>query len=400
MKRLILIALSVVLISLIPIQVGVPVSFAPGYEPNILKLSLLSPESETIENAAITWLAMKDGVGPDEPKGLGITFEEDNYILRLPGKGEYFFTIRARGYKAIQNLQINIKERTEEFTLHMKSVFGPVASGFWYPANRESLRNLATSYLSKATIGEIDGRIVAVIAPHAGIEHCGQVAAHSFAPLRKQKFKKVLILAPSHWGGYRGASILKANYYKTPLGLIELDLETCDKLLKADLIDTIQSAHLREHSLENLLPFLQLTLGEFKLIPIVVGSLSDEDYQVLSSTIKKHIDKDTLIVVSSDFTHFGARFGYTPFEINGNVRNNIEKLDYRVIDNIIRCDFEGFRQYLQRTGATICGRVPIGLLLKILPIGAKGKLVDYRTSGDANNDYRLSVSYASIVFTN
>lgn len=277
-------------------------------------------------------------------------------------------------------------------------VFGPVGSGFWYPAEERALQGMVDSFLAKAKIKEFDGRITAVIAPHAAFRYSGQCAAFSFKPLIKQKFEKVIILAPSHVGGFRGLSILKADYYKTPLGLIKVDVDICESLLRERLIRTISYAHTREHSLENMLPFLQRTLNKFELIPIIVGQLNDDDYEMLASSISKYIDANTLIVVSSDFTHYGPNFDYLPFPLNKDTRQKIVELDGGAINRIVNVDFVGYQQYLAKTGATICGRVPIGLLLKILPRDVKGKLVHYYMSGDSTGDYRISVSYASIVF--
>ena len=277
-------------------------------------------------------------------------------------------------------------------------VFGPVASGDWYPATERELRRMVDSFLAEARIEELEGKIIAVIAPHAGFRYSGQGAAFSFKPLMKEKFDKVIILAPSHYIGFRGLSILKADYYKTPLGLIKVDVDICESLLKEKLIRTISYAHTREHSLENMLPFLQRTLNKFKLIPIIMGQLNDDDYEMLASSIRKYIDANTLIVVSSDFTHYGSSFNYLPFPLNKDTRQKIVELDGGAINRIVNGDFVGYQQYLAKTGATICGRVPIGLLLKILPRDVKGKLVHYYMSGDSTGDYRISVSYASIVF--
>lgn len=278
------------------------------------------------------------------------------------------------------------------------AVFGPVASGDWYPAGVKELRRMVDSFLAKASVEELEGRIVAVIAPHAGFRHSGQCAAFAFKPLIKQKVHRLIVLAPSHYAAFRGLSILKADYYKTPLGLIKVDVDVCESLLKEKLISTISYAHTREHSLENMLPFLQRTLKKFQLVPIIVGQLSDDDYEMLASSIKKYIDANSLIVVSSDFTHYGRYFGYLPFPLNKHTRQNIEELDGGAIDRIVNVDFVGYQQYLAKTRATICGRVPIGLLLKSLPRDVKGKLLHYYMSGDSTGDYRSSVSYASIVF--
>jgi hypothetical protein len=375
-----------------------------GESDNYLNLKILGSNNEVIKDAEISWLALKDGVGPT--KEFNIIFKDESFSIKLPGTGIYFMTINAKGYEPVQNKKVDIKEKVEEVTIILKkkygnpseSIFGPVGSGFWYPSNETELRKLVDSFITKANVEEVKGRIVAVIAPHAGFIYSGQGAAFSFKPLINQKFEKVIILAPTHIGGFRGLSVFKADYYKTPLGLIKVDVGVCENLLKENLISTKQFAHAREHALENMLPFLQRTLSNFNLVPIIVGDLKGNDYDAVASVVKKYTDEKTLIVVSSDFTHYGANFNYIPFPINKDTRKNIEKLDRGAIDRITDLDFEGFQQYLKQTDATICGRIPISLLLKILPKGPKGKMVHYYLSGDITGDYQNSVSYGSLVF--
>jgi hypothetical protein len=102
------------------------------------------------------------------------------------------------------------------------------------------------------------------------------------------------------------------------------------------------------------------------------------------------------VIVSSDFTHYGERFGYLPF--TEDIKNNLKKLDLGAVDVILKKDFTSYQKYLQKTGATICGRNGIGILLQLLPSDAQGTLLTYYTSGDLLNDYSSTVSYVSIVF--
>ena len=277
-------------------------------------------------------------------------------------------------------------------------VFGPVASGSWYPGSESQLKEMVTSYLSNADIGRQASNIKAVISPHAGLSISGRTAAYSFKPLIGQDINRVIVLAPSHYALFRGLSIYKADYYKTPLGLIKIDTGVCENLLKEKLINTVDSAHKKEHSLENMLPFLQLTVKDFKLVPILVGQLKNRDYKILSNILKNYVDESTVIVVSSDFTHYGSSYGYMPFSYDENTRENIKNLDEGAIEQITNLDFTGFQQYLDKTEVTICGRMPIGLLLNILSKDVEGKLVKYDTSGNLMKDFRNSVSYASILF--
>ncbi|MCP4666579.1 MAG: AmmeMemoRadiSam system protein B [Deltaproteobacteria bacterium] len=277
-------------------------------------------------------------------------------------------------------------------------IFDPVPGIDWYPHDKKALTRMVHSLISKAKTKEKEGRIIAAIAPHAGFHYSGQCAAYAFKPFMKGHVNRVIILAPSHMGGFRGLSILKADYYGTPLGNIKIDTGICDSLLEERLISTKTYAHLKEHSLDNMLPFLQVVLKDFKLVPILVGALYEGDYQPLAEVIRKYVDKNTVIVVSSDFTHYGSSFGYMPFPLDEKTRDKIKHLDDGAIEKINNLDFKGYQRYLSKTGITICGKLPIGLLLNILEKDAKGELVQYHMSGDRSGRYDHSVSYASIIF--
>ena len=374
-------------------------------EGSVLIMKIFGKNNEVLDNVNIKWVDLRDGVGPN--KWFKIKQEKGVYNIELPGPSVYFFYLDASGYTRIENKKIEVTKEEESIEIFLESnsekesnysTFGPVASGRWYPNNKDKLINMGKSYLENVKLSTKKGKIIAVIAPHAGFKYSGQGAAYSFKSLKNKNVDRVIILAPYHPSSFRGLSILKSDYYKTPIGLIQIDADICDRLLKEKLINTYPYAHNREHSLENLLPWLQLTIRDFKLVPILVGSLNEEDYKYLATVLRKFIDSNTIIAVSSDFTHYGNSYGYTPFPLNKDTRNNIELLDKRAINKIINLDFSGYQRYLKKTGITICGRNPIGLLLNILDENSKGELVHYYTSGDRSGNYELSVSYASIIF--
>ncbi len=275
----------------------------------------------------------------------------------------------------------------------------PAVAGRFYPREAKELRANVDEYLAQgAAKGATEGRPIALIAPHAGYPYSGRCAGRAYAAVKGRTYQRVVVLAVNHRGrAFRGASILDVDAYKTPLGTIPLDRRACDLLLKHRLFDTHASAHRREHSLEVQLPFLQRAIGSFRLVPIIVGYLKESDYVPLAAAIRQVVDDQTLVVASTDFTHYGRKFRFAPFREK--VRENIEKLDKGAVDFILKLDGKGFRTYCRRTGATICGRYPVGVLVHMLPAEADGKLVEYYCSGDVDRDYSHSVSYASIVFT-
>jgi len=245
---------------------------------------------------------------------------------------------------------------------------------------------------------KIEARPIALIAPHAGYVYSGRCAGIGYATVRGKAYARVVVLAVNHRGmPFRGASILGVDAYKTPLGTVPVDREACEALLKSRLFGTRRSAHRMEHSLEIQLPFLQRAISDFKLVPIVCGNLDGDQFAAMAAELRKVVDDDTLVVASTDFTHYGSRFRYVPFTTR--IRQNLEKLDKGAIDFILKRDGGGFWRYVQRTGATICGRIPVRLLLHMLPEKASGQLLNYYTSGDATGDYRNSVSYAAVAFT-
>ena len=272
----------------------------------------------------------------------------------------------------------------------------PIA-GSWYPGDKKQLQQQIEDYLAKAKPPTLGGRICALISPHAGIQWSGQAAACGYKLLKGQKIKRVIVLGPSHYSGFRGLATSAEEYYETPLGKIKVDKEISEALYKIALFQGPRNAELQEHSLEMQLPFLQVVIGEFLLVPLVVGELSITDYAEAARVLSPYLDANTIVVASSDFTHYGYRFDYLPFKENP--RDNLKKLDEGAAKKIIAKDFQGFLNYVDTTGATICGTRPIGIVMKMLPAKAQGTLLDYYTSGDLTGDFSSSVSYASIAFT-
>ncbi|MDO8127705.1 MAG: AmmeMemoRadiSam system protein B [Candidatus Brocadiales bacterium] len=283
--------------------------------------------------------------------------------------------------------------------------YGPVVSGFFYPRSEETLRKQIGDLLGKVPKQDIAGRPVAIISPHAGYDYSGGVAAYGYNAVKGRDYKRVVVIAPSHYGKrFRGVAVLEASRYKTPLGEIEIDTEVCRELVNNSprfgsnpLFGYYSGAYKNEHSMETQLPFLQTVLGEFKLVPLVAGILMDNDYTLVADAIKPYLDDSTLVVASSDFTHYGSRFDYVPFA--SETEKNIKVLDDGAINEILKKDFKGFVDYREKTGITVCGFTPIAVLIKLLPADAQGTLLAYDTSGRAVKDFSHSVSYASIIFT-
>ena len=270
-------------------------------------------------------------------------------------------------------------------------------AGSWYPADATELQKQIDDLLAKANAPDLHGELRALIVPHAGYQYSGAAAAVGYKCIGKQKISRVIILAPTHRVGIRGCSVPKYSAYETPLGLVPLDAEACAELRKHALVSENRGAHAQEHSIEIQLPFLQRTVGEFKLVPMLVGNLDFDGARSVAAVILSLLDDETLLVASSDFTHYGARFGYQPF--TKDIQDNLRDLDRGAFHSILDGDAKGFLEYTRETGATICGALPIAMLLEAMHGSTQSMLLAYYTSGDLTGDWSNSVSYGCFCFT-
>src|SRR5438128_9382892 len=146
--------------------------------------------------------------------------------------------------------------------------------------------------------------------------------------------------------------------YRTPLGVVPIDAEATAALARVPLVRPNPAVFMREHALEIQLPLLQGLAPECALVPLLVGSLEPGDAATLAATLRPLLEPGTLLVASSDLTHYGRRFDFLPFpaaDATG-VAAALRDLDDAALAHIVACDADGFRHHVDRTGATICGR--------------------------------------------
>jgi MEMO1 family protein len=269
-------------------------------------------------------------------------------------------------------------------------------AGSWYPADAEALRAMVNGLLESAPTPPAGKDILALISPHAGYQYSGKAAACGYKTLRGKKVDRVLILSPSHYARFRGICVSSYDAYETPLGKVTVEKAVGEALVQNDLFFANPDFEAPEHAVEMQVPFLQMALKDFKIVPLIVGDLDEAGNQQAREILRPYLTPRTLLVVSSDFTHYGRRFGYLPF--NEDIRDNLKKLDLGAVECVRKKDEQGFARYLKETGATICGSAPIRLLLFLVPPESEGKLLTYYTSGELTNDFSSSVSYVSFAF--
>lgn len=293
----------------------------------------------------------------------------------------------------------------------MKGTRPSALAGSWYPADPSRLSASVDAHIAQGRpLAEVARRPpVALIAPHAGHEWSGDAAGHVYRLIEGAAgaaIRRVILLGPSHYAGFRGASILPVNAFATPLGDVVLDGAVVEALQASPDFVAAESAQLREHCLEIQLPFLQRVLRHpFRLVPILVSHTDAAGWQRIAAAIAPFVDESTLLVISSDFTHFGSRFGYTPFRSDLDL--NLRRLDKGALVPILALDPTALARYGESTEITVCGLFPIGILLETLHRpelqqrwgGApQGRVLEYYRSADRVGDFDGSVSYAAVAF--
>ena len=255
----------------------------------------------------------------------------------------------------------------------------PAVAGLFYPDSAEVLTNQVHSFLADAD-DTIDPP-KALIAPHAGYPFSGAVAGRAYAPVRgnAHRFSRVVRLGPSHRVPFRGMAASRADYFATPMGNVRVDQQTLAQLTsERDDVVFREDAHEREHGLEVHLPFLQALLGDFSVVPLVVGDAGPEAVGSLLESVWG--GPETLIAISSDLSHF---MDYDSAVSRDRATSEaIEKLRYEDVH-------EG----------DACGRNPInGLLWLARRKGMEGRILDLRNSGDAGAPKDSIVGYGAYVF--
>lgn len=180
------------------------------------------------------------------------------------------------------------------------------ADGLWYPNDPKVLSETVDNYLSKVKPVQVPGKIIGLIVPHAGYRFCAHVSAHAYKLLLGKKFDTVVIIGPSHHYGFPGVAIYESGVFRNPLGDVQIDEEITKKLLKkSSFIRSYPQAHIPEHSIEVQIPFLQRTLKEFKIVPILMQDFSKENCDMLSNALADVLkDKNALLIASTDMSHY------------------------------------------------------------------------------------------------
>ncbi|WIM06180.1 MAG: AmmeMemoRadiSam system protein B [Candidatus Nitricoxidivorans perseverans] len=253
----------------------------------------------------------------------------------------------------------------------------PAVAGAFYPGDARELAGNVAAMIEDAAVAPVTPK--ALIVPHAGYIYSGPVAASAYAllaPLRG-RIRRVILLGPAHRVPVRGLAAPVATSFRTPLGLVPLDRAAIESALRLPQVGVGEVAHAWEHSLEVQLPFLQAALGDFNLVPFVVGAASNDEVAEVLNLLWG--GPETLIVISSDLSH------YHPYA-------EARQIDRSTVDDILH-----LRTLADHEQA--CGATPVNGLIEIArKKGLRPHLLDLRNSGDTAGDRSRVVGYCAVAF--
>jgi len=317
-----------------------------------------------------------------------------------------FAGLTVGGYLLLGAFWKNHGSQTPTDARPFEKIRGPAVAGIWYEKHPEDLGKQVDELLAEAESEPVEN-VRALICPHAGYPYSGPVAAEGYKQLIGREFETVVVLGQSHRARFDGASIPDADAYETPLGMIPISAKAAELaevepfVLNApcEIPERPQwgpssdwrhspieippfgedTPHTWEHSIEAQLPFLQRTLKEFELVPVLFGQ--EVDPEAAARELEKIIDEKTLVVASSDLSH------YLPYAL-------AKRMDATCVEAI--CDMK--TAAMRRQDA--CGKLPILTLMYLARSkGWRPKLLDCRNSGDITGDSsRGVVGYAAIAF--
>jgi hypothetical protein len=267
----------------------------------------------------------------------------------------------------------------------------PAVAGSFYPADPKELGSMIDGFLAKAAPPPLEN-VVALVAPHAGYPYSGPVAAYSYALLKGRKYDRVVVIAPSHYEAFGFSSVYDGAAYTTPFGQVPVDQAFAAKLAKASPLIKLSgaghtpSADRPEHALEVQLPFLQRVIGQFQLVPIIMGDQSYDACRALGVALAKLVaGTNTLIVASSDLSHY-------------HTYDEAVKLDHKTLKAIEEYDYFDLSRNLELRVWEACGGGPIvATMIAAERLGAtQAKLLHYANSGDTAGDHSRVVGYGAV----
>lgn len=266
-----------------------------------------------------------------------------------------------------------------------EEIRNPAVEGSFYPSHEGMLRKMVGGFIRKASIESSSGKVVGLIVPHAGYVYSGKIAGIGYKQIKGQQYDTVILIGPTHKSGFSGFSVGNFDAYSTLLGKLQVDRKLAKRLIKKyKSVKFLPSVHKKEHSLEVQLPFLQMVLKEFKILPIVVGRYNLGNCEKLAQILYQiSKNKKVFFVISTDFSHYHSY-------------KKAKKIDKRTIEGIKTGNPKKFYKGVQKGKYELCGSGPVTIFLYLskkinncelkflsysnsgeVPMGNKSKVVGY-----------------------
>ncbi len=266
----------------------------------------------------------------------------------------------------------------------------PAVAGTFYPRSATVLSSQIEELLQQVPARDIPGQITGLISPHAGYMYSGFTAAHGFSLLVGKSYRTVVIISPSHREYFDSMSVYSGEAYQTPLGVVEIDHELREEIVRDHRsIGISQFGHREEHAVEVQIPFLQKVLPSFMILPVVMGDQRREYCFSLGERLGSVLKgRNTLLVASTDLSH------YYQYDV-------CRKLDSIFIDAVARFDYERLMEDLGTERTEACGGGPtVAAMIAARNLGAvKSEILHHCNSGDVTGNKSQVVGYLSAVLS-
>ncbi len=260
-------------------------------------------------------------------------------------------------------------------------------AGTWYPGEADRLTRAIDDCCARVD-SEVDGELIGIVAPHAGLMYSGRVAAHAYRQLAGRSYDVIVLVGPSHHVGFEGVSIVAAGAFATPLGEVAISGQDAAALMAATpVIRELPAAHQREHSLEMQLPFLQHFLPGTPIVPLVMGHQTHQTIRTLGDALAAAFEsRRALLVASTDLSHYYDA-------------PHAAKLDQVMVDGVTRFDPEAIERALVKFPDHACGGGPLVAVMRaVRALGAAdARVLRYADSGDVSGDTSAVVGYMAAV---
>lgn len=279
----------------------------------------------------------------------------------------------------------------------MDDIRKPAVAGMFYPEDKINLKRTINGFIANVPPensaffkkNNVDS-IFGIIVPHAGYVYSGQAAAYGYSLYKNRTLDTVILIGPSHYNLFEGFALPAYQSFRTPLGDVEVDTEFAAKLAQEGngVFDYVNTAHIKEHSLEVQIPFLQTVLeGSFKVVPVLMGAQTmgnvDKGAAVLERLLKNY-DRHYAVVISSDLSHY-------------HTDREARDMDGKLVKIVEEMNGDELMRYSDAGLVEACGAGPICVLLKLAARMGRNhsKTLIYKNSGDVSGDKDRVVGYMS-----